>query len=78
MVLFVVLATTIPATVLVLVLLFALFRQLKALSRTAARFREDLQPIAEAIQARAADAQGKVGALPAKVPAKGAGARLRP
>lgn len=78
MVLFVVLATTIPATLLVLVLLFALFRQLKALSRTAARFREDLQPIAEAIQARAADAQGKVGALPAKVPAKGAGARLRP
>ena len=77
MVLFVVLATTIPATVLVLVLLFALFRRLQVLSRTAALFREDVQPIAEAIQARVADAQGKVEALPQKVPAKGAGARLR-
>jgi Flp pilus assembly protein TadB len=76
-VLLVVLATTIPATLLVFVLLYALFRRLQALSNTAARFRDDVQPIAEALQARVTDAQDKMTALPEKVPTKGPGARLR-
>jgi hypothetical protein len=77
MVLLVVLLTTIPATIAVLVAMFALFRQLTSLSKVAARFREHLEPASAMLQAGVADAQRKMEALPGKVPSRGAGDKLR-
>jgi hypothetical protein len=77
MVLLIVLVTTIPATIAALVAMFALFRQLMSLSKVAARFREELQPISSALGAGVRDAQGKMETLPAKLPSPGAGDRLR-
>jgi hypothetical protein len=77
MVLLIVLVATIPATIAVLVAMFALFRQLMSLSKVAARFSEELQPVSAALQAGVRDAQGKMETLPAKVPSSGAGDKLR-
>ena len=77
MVLLIVLVTTIPATIAALVAMFALFRQLMSLSKVAARFSQELQPISSALEAGVRDAQGKMETLPAKLPSPGAGDKLR-
>lgn len=77
MLLLLVLATTVPATLVVVIVLFALSRHLKSLSSAVSRFRDDVQPLADTLRAGVGDASAKMAALPDKVPAKGAGDRLR-
>ena len=77
MVLLIVLVTTIPATLAVLVSLVALFRRVQALSKTAGRFNEELRPISIRLEAQVRDAQDRLQALPDKVPSREGGARLR-
>lgn len=76
MVVLVVLLTTIPATIAVLVALIALWRQLRSLSQTAARFDEEVRPISIRLQAQVRDAQERVEVLPDTVPSMDGGARL--
>jgi cytochrome c-type biogenesis protein CcmH/NrfG len=76
MVLLIVLVTAVPATIAVLVAMFALYRQLRSLLKAAARFNDELRPISIQLEAQVRDAQDHVEALPAKVPSWEAGARL--
>ena len=76
MVLLVVLVTTIPATIAVLVATVALFRRLQALSKTARAFGDAVRPISIELEARARDAQERIETLPEKVPVREGGARL--
>ncbi len=66
------------ATLLVMAgLIMGLARQVKALSATVARFREDVEPVMERLRAESMIAQARADHLPERVPKRGADARIR-
>lgn len=66
------------ATVLLLIaVLIGLIRHLKLLAASLGRFRDEMTPALESIQRDAEAAQARAEGVPARLPARGAGARIR-
>jgi hypothetical protein len=57
--------------------ILGLIRQVKDLSATLKRFRDEVEPVLEQIRSRSEDARSRSEELPSRVPRRGAGARLR-
>ncbi|HCO02066.1 MAG TPA: hypothetical protein DIT48_01635 [Actinobacteria bacterium] len=75
--LLVVLTIGLVTTVLLIVILLSLWRHLKILSASLKRFRGEVQPALEQIQAEGMRAQSRMKELPAELPSTGPGARIR-
>jgi len=73
----VIVAVGISSTVLLLALMIALIRHLKVLSAALKQYREEVQPMLEQIVNDSDRARRRAGDVPARVPRRGAGARLR-
>lgn len=58
-------------------LILGLIRQLKALSSTVTRFREDVEPVLERLRTESMIAQSRADHLPERVPRRGPDARIR-
>jgi hypothetical protein len=70
-------AVGISTTLLLIVLLVALVRHLKVLTRALRRYQDEVQPLLEQIQAESEAARTRAEDVPSRLPARGPGARLR-
>jgi predicted PurR-regulated permease PerM len=75
--LIVVLTIGIGTTLLLIVFMMALFRQLKSLATSLRQYRDEVQPLLEQIQRASKSARTRAEDLPARLPSREAGARLR-
>jgi hypothetical protein len=73
----VVLTVGLVTTGLLIVILISLWRHLKLLSGALKRFRGEVQPALEQIQAEGMRAQTRMQDLPTELPSTGPGARIR-
>jgi hypothetical protein len=73
----VVLAVAISTTLLLVVLLLGLFRQLKALGRSLRAYRDEVQPVLDQLQHASESARSRTLEVPSRIPGRGPGARLR-
>ena len=73
----VVLAVAISTTLLLVVLLLALFRQLKELARSLRAYRDEVQPVLDQLQRASDSARSRALEVPSRIPGRGPGARLR-
>ena len=62
---------------LLVVLVWALYRHLKVLLAALQQYREEVQPALEEIQRTSMDARERAGSVPARLPQRMPGARLR-
>jgi uncharacterized membrane protein len=73
----VVLSVSLVSTILVLGVVYGLVKQLKVLAAALGRYREEVTPLLEEINAGADTASRRASELPGRVPGPGPGARLR-
>jgi predicted PurR-regulated permease PerM len=73
----VVLTIAISTALLLVVFMIALFRQLKELAATLRQYRGEVQPLLDEIQRASETARTRAENVPSRLPARGAGARLR-
>ena len=66
------------ATVLLMLgIILGLIRQVRALSATVSRFRDDVAPVLERLRAESDTARSRAEAIPEQVPTRKPGARIR-
>ena len=73
----VVLAVALGSTMLLVVLVWALYRHLKVLLGALQQYSEDVQPVLEEIQRASMAARERAESVPARLPQRKPGARLR-